>query len=231
MLYASLLRALAVSTRHPAGAPAGLQRSARPLAGGAQSTSCRAGSGAATYACLCWSTALQAVPRRRGSCWTHFWLWWQAARCGPSPAAGWGRGAGQRADGSCRVPRADNVAPAWQRAERALTRSVTQSTDSKYKMKKGKKKTELSLVTTRGEQPEVMQSVFAIMPHYGQTGGVIAGRVGPALMCPVLGVADILCCLKCHLNSQRVPWPFYGSFNSCPALRDDSTDNWKHRLL
>lgn len=49
-------------------------------------------------------------------------------------------------------------------------------------MKKGKKKAELSLVTTRGEQPEVMQSVFAIMHHYGQTGGVIAGRVGPVLM-------------------------------------------------
>lgn len=228
MLYASLLRALAVSARHAAGAPAGLQHSARPLAGGAQSTSCRAGSGAATYTCLCWSTALQAVPRRRGSCWTHFWLWWQAARCGPSPAAGWGRGAGQRADGSCRVPRADNAAPSWQRAERALTRSVTQSTDSKYKMKKREKEDRAFTShdprwAARGDAVSVCYNA----PLWANR-GCNCRKGGTS---PYVGVADILCCLKCHLNSQRVPWPFYGSFNSCPALTDDSTDNWKHRLL
>lgn len=168
------------------------------------------------------------MPRRTGGCWTRFWLWWQAACWEPSPAAGWE--AWGWAAGSCRVPRADNAAPYWHRAERALTRSVCHTI---YRLQIQDEKKKDRAFTSRDPWRAARGdgvSVCCNAPLQANR-GVIAERVGPALMCPVLRVADVLCCLKGHLNSQRVPLPFYGSFNSCPALTDDSIDNRKHTLL
>lgn len=221
VLYTSLLRALAVNARLPAGAPVSLQHSARPLAGGAQSIGC--------HLCmpLLEHSVTSSAQENRRLLDTLLALV-AGSMLGAFPSSGLGGvglGSGQL-----------QSSQGWQ-CRSLLAQSRTgpdplclshnlQTPDTRWKKKDRAFTSRDPWRAARGDGV----SVCCNAPLQANR-GVIAERVGPALMCPVLRVADVLCCLKGHLNSQRVPLPFYGSFNSCPALTDDSIDNRKHTLL